>query len=954
MSAPFLKQIAEHIFSRYKDNIENICVVLPGRRGALFLKHHLAATFQKTTWLPAIISAEDLITELSGLRNADEVELLCHLYESYCFCYGEKAEPFDSFAKWGQLILQDFNEIDRYLADPKQLYSNLKDIKVIENWSLGEENLSESQENYIAFMSSLGDIYDHFTAFLLSKKIAYQGLAYRQAVANLENTDLADRYEKILFCGFNALNKSEIKILEWLQDKKKVEFFWDADNYYLENQKHEAGYFLRRNFKDFPQKEISFVGEHFKEEKNIEIVSVPGQMGQAMTVKNAIQTFLDKGIAVDKIAVVLANEKLLWPVLRQLPKAVEQVNITMEYPLRYTATFSFIDSIFQIQLAFAKQERKTKHVYFKDMIRLLKHPLFNNLLIANKSKLNSNKIVQTIIQRNISFVQFSNLNEFFGEELKEIKNLFLEAGSVNKLNELLILHLNSLAAYYEKEQSDLAKITERGYMEVMLRGLLQLTELLKKYPHFADVRSYRQLFMQTVGNSSAPFIGEPLMGLQVMGVLESRTLDFENLIIVNVNEGVLPSGKTINSFIPNDLKHAFGLPLYWEKDAIYSYHFYRLLQRAKNICITHDSETDTFGKGEKSRFLTQLQLQMPAYNSEMKLEEKVAGEAGIEPSPENKISLKKDKESLSRIIAKATSNDNFAGLSPSSLLSYKSCSLRFYFRYGAGLKETEAVEESAEAGTFGNILHLALQNAYTPFIGKKLSEDDLSNTLKNAESIVKNAFKEIFGTSDLSGKSLLQFEVVKTYVEKQLKNDREKVKLLSKHNSGMVIKELEKEIACELMIDLNGTTEKVYIKGKIDRIDQIGKTIRVIDYKNSVSDKDKFDFEGMDDLFSEEGKNKMFQLFMYVWMLHKNSFAPSNDMIPGIIPFKSYDKEPKEIRISSKEKLTFSNELLDSFEEKLKKFIGEMLKSGGSFSQTEDLKRCEYCAYNGICMTGGE
>ncbi|MEI8137354.1 MAG: hypothetical protein WCH21_08530, partial [Bacteroidota bacterium] len=433
MAKPFLKLIAEYVHENYKDNLEQLCIILPNKRGALFLKNYLAQTYGKTIWLPTIISAEELITELSELKTLEEIDLICHLYDSYKICYGANAENFDSFAKWGQLILQDFNEIDRYLADSEKLYENLKDIKVLENWSLGAETLTEYQTNYLKFMNSLGPIYKHFSNFLLSKKWGYQGLAYKHAVLNFENSQYPKQFHKLIFCGFNALNAAELKIFNKLYQQKKADLLWDADEYYLKNKNQEAGLFLRNNFELFQQREPSFIQNHFVEEKNIKIISVPKQIGQAQIVKQTIQKFIDDKIPLDTVAIVLANEKLLWPVLQQLPSGVEHVNITMEYPLKYTSTYSLIEQLLQLQLSFSKQNRQNKTIYHKDLIAILRQPIFASYLIHKNSNINISQIINQITERNISFVTSKNLIQLFNAENSETLNLLYPAKSVNEL-----------------------------------------------------------------------------------------------------------------------------------------------------------------------------------------------------------------------------------------------------------------------------------------------------------------------------------------------------------------------------------------------------------------------------------------------------------------------------------------------------------------------------------------
>ncbi|MGZ4098192.1 MAG: PD-(D/E)XK nuclease family protein [Bacteroidia bacterium] len=948
MAAPFLKLVAEYIYEHYKDNVENLCIVLPNKRGALFLKQHLAQTFAKTIWLPTIISAEEFISEISELKTIEEIDLMCHLYESYKACYGDNAEPFDSFSKWGQLILQDFNEIDRYLADSEQLYENLKDIKVIENWSLGEENLSEFQLNYLEFMNSLGSIYKHFTTFLLNNKFAYQGLAYKAAVNNISSTHFTDRFHKILFCGFNALNAAELKIFNHLFLQRKADILWDSDEYYLKDKLHEAGLFLRNNFELFKQKEIFFSGQHFKNDKNIEIISVPKQIGQSQVIKQCVQSYIDRGVPLDRVAIVLANEKLLWPVLQQLPNDVQHVNITMEYPLRYTSTYALIDVLLQIQLNFTKQNRKQKYVYYKDFITLVQQPLFNSFLEARNIEVDINRIINEIINRNISFITQKHLLQFFPNHHEIILPFLTEPKDILSLCKTLNDCLESLQEYFVKKKGSNKIFLELEYLAIIIKNLNRLNEVLLKHPHFNNLKAFKQLFSQVVGNSSASFIGEPLRGLQIMGVLETRTLDFDHLILVNVNEGVLPSGKSINSFIPNDLKRAFGLPLYLEKDAIYSYHFYRLLQRASEITITYDSETDTFGKGEKSRFITQLQLELKNYNPSITITEKVAGTVGVPPDLKNIIDIEKTSSSLERILKKATDKEMYGALSPSSLIIMKECGLKFYFRYGAGLKEIKKVEENAESNTFGSILHLSLETLYRDVIGKAVSVDYLKSQLKNIETTVRQSFREFFESDELVGKNILQEEVIKVYVEKLIRNDIKWVDELEKQNQYLTINSLEKEFTASLKVNIGGKEETVYIKGKMDRIDTLNNSVRIIDYKSSIKQTDKFTFAGFEDLFTNKNSNKQFQLIIYAWLLYKNDACMPEQMQPGIIPFREFLNEPRFLSYN-KQPLKFTKEFLDEFETYLVRFIEGIFNEETSFSQTPDADICEYCAYNIVC-----
>ena len=890
-----------------------------------------------------------MVTELSGLKTLEEIDLICHLYESYKVCYGSNAEPFDSFAKWGQLILQDFNEIDRYLADSEQLYENLKDIKEIENWSLGAEFLSEYQTNYLQFMKSLGAIYKHFNTFLRSNGWAYQGLAYKVAVDKFETSSYIQQFDKLICCGFNALNAAELKIFNGLYTSKKADLLWDADNYYLKDNNQEAGLFLRNNFNVFQQRKPSFIQDNFKEAKDIKIISVPKQIGQAQVVKQSIQKLIDAGIPLDKVAVVLANEKLLWPVLQQLPPGVAHVNITMEYPLKYTSTYGLLDLLLQLQLNFSKQNKTHKTIYHKDLIGLLRQPLFQSYVKGRALKIDISKIVNEIANRNLTFISINILKDLFAENYEALSPLLKPVDNVAQLCQMMLEVMQTTIACFKDQRGNNHVALELEYLQIIIKNFNRLTDLLSRYPYFSDLQAFKQLYTQVVGNATAPFIGEPLRGLQIMGVLETRTLDFDHLIMVNVNEGVLPSGKTINSFIPNDLKRAFGLPLYLEKDAIYAYHFYRLLQRASDVTITYDSETDTFGKGEKSRFLTQLQMEMKQFNPTTNIIEEVAAYPGFQETLNNVISIQKDEEVLASVFKKATSNDTFGALSPSGLLTYKECSLRFYFRYGARLKEIKEVEESAEANTFGSILHLSLESLYKQFVGKIISEEELNGQLKNVDAIVNNSFIFFFDSHAPTGKSLLQQEVIKVYVKKLVKNDIKFIKRLKEQNHFLTLNSLEQEFSAAIEITVNALPTNIFIKGKIDRIDGYEGLTRIIDYKSSVKDSDKFVFENFELLFHDKNYNKQLQLMIYAWLLYKNNFNSAENIRPCIFPFKMFTEEPKYILDDSKKPFHFNKEFLNDFENALRVFVENIFDRSLPFDQTEDKDLHQYCPYNSIC-----
>ncbi|MCD6017078.1 MAG: hypothetical protein K0S53_199 [Bacteroidetes bacterium] len=947
---PFLQYIAQYIFQHHEHDTEHLCIVLPNKRGALYLKQHLAKTFQKTIWLPTIISAEELVAELSGLQQADSIDLICDLYTVYTGVLKDKAEPFDAFAKWGTLMLQDFNEADRYLVDTNALYQNLKEIREIENWSLSAENLTPTQQDYVNFMHQMGTIYHEFTKVLLEKKQAYQGFMYRKAVERYQGSEYINRFSKLLICGFNALNKAETIIFSELVKEKKAAIIYDADTYYVKHESYEAGLFLRKNFKNTWLDTKDHIGDYFKEiPKHIDIVAVPKQMGQAQVVSHQLNEWIKQGRSLNKTAVVLADESLLFPILNHLPKEVQHVNITMEYPLRLSPIYDLMDNLISLHQSTQKAGGSSSF-YFADVFKILQNSLFKKYYRSFEPRVPLQSIIQRIIDKNYVWINTKVLSELFEDHYPYIEHLFSawtnSAQGIEAMSRIITVFNTS-----EKEELQLSS-TEKEYLHVFTKYFNRLQSLVTTHDYLNSLLTLKSLYKQIIGAASVPFIGEPLQGLQIMGVLETRTLDFENIILLGVNEGVLPSGKSANSFIPNDLKRYHDMPLYGDKDAIYAYHFYRLLQRASNVLITYNTEHSVLGSGEKSRFITQLQFELQRYNPAHTITEQMLSGDALPASSRNVIAISKTDLNLAPILYKLSTDSQYAGLSPSALITYKDCALRFFFRYGVGIKETEDVEESAEANTQGSILHESLEMLFQPFIGRVLTEEDLKGCLTKTEESVNLIFQNYFSQRESQfGKNFLQRKVLYEYVNKLLRNDLKLIQQSKRTNELLSLIDLERTLSATVTISIKGIETVIYLKGSADRIDKLGNKIRIIDYKSSVKTDDKFKFTNFEDLFTDTQYNKMLQLFMYAWLVVKNNLAKPEELQPCIIPFKKFEEHPKFIMEDKKGGaiLEFTNELLQEFEDHLKQKISEILSPSNSFIQTEDEDQCEYCAYAGIC-----
>lgn len=945
---PFLYNTANYIHQHFGDDTRKLLLVLPNKRGSLFLKRHLANIYNKTIWLPKIISAEELITELSGLQTADNITLVAVLYDCYRDVMKDKAESFDNFLKWSNMLLQDFNEIDRYLIDAQSIYKNLTEIKEIENWSLAAEEKTEMQSNYIKFMSSLGDIYALYTQKLIAQNIAYQGLAYKKAVEALKTKSAFAEYDSFIFAGFNALNRAEEIIFQHFIEEKKAAILWDADEYYLHNEKHEAGLFLRKHLQREHFKTDSFIENNYLEgTKNIEIIGAAQNMAQVSCAAQILQNWIHSGVDLNKTAIVLCDETLLFPLLSVLPEEIKEVNVSLEYPLSKSTLYDLASQLVNLHIN-KKQSRSGGAIYYKDLLKVIQNPYFSMLLGDSK---NLQIITRSIAENNITYFSVSTLEKIIGENYTKVNYLFAGWESISGVIKNLRLLANNLISLLNSENKQ-HKNLETEFIVEFSKLITNLETLVEKVNYITELKTLRKIIQQLLSGASVPFFGEPLKGLQIMGVLETRTLDFENVILISVNENILPSGKSSNTFIPYDLKKYFKLPVYQDKDAIYAYHFYRLLQKAKNIGLIYNTENDTFGKGEKSRFITQLVNELPAANKAVNIVERIAVSEDLLHKDEIAFTIEKTEEHIIKTKDKAFTHER-PGFSPSLLNNYRDCSLRFYFNYISKIREADEVEENVETNTMGTILHEVLEQIYTPFKDSFVKKDALLAQLTQLETLTETAFKNHFSESEFKfGKNFLAFQTVQLYATSLIKSEAEKVERLEKQNDSLKIIDLERKL--ESIIELKQGDEIIPIKviGISDRIDASAGQFRIVDYKSSVSQKDSFVFTNFEELFADKKYNKAFQLFIYAWLCWKNKLSVAEHIKPCIIPFRSNDKNEYYItqKIGKETcELQFTDSLLMEFEIHLTALLGKVFDKATPYTQTEDEDKCQFCAYAPLC-----
>jgi ATP-dependent helicase/nuclease subunit B len=949
----FLEKTVDYLYQKYGNDISELCIVLPNRRAGLFLKTHFSKRLNKVFWAPEIYATEDFIALLAELEITDSTTQLFELYETVKKVNPEQQENFNDFSKWGQILLSDLNEIDRYLVDASQLFGNLKDIKELESWSLNrEEELTDFQKQYLSFWKLIGNYYTDFTQRLLNKNQAYQGLAYRIVADETEQRVAKHNWKKIIFAGFNALNKAEERIIETLVNANKAEIIWDADTYYLNNTNQEAGRFIRRYndtglFKNIKENNILFTEELLSfQKKSITVIGAAKNVAQAKVAGNLISELREQHASLQTTALVLADENLLFPVLHSLPDDLTDINVTMGYPLKNTPVAGYFDLVFSMhENALKLSKGKIPYSYYhSDIVRILSHP-YTVIALSSGDKRSIKKVVHAIQERNIVFASPSLLSAVFAEfkfenEWQHLQPIFeywkAPTDALNCMHYLIDAMKQGIIENLDAEN----KVNlELEYLFAFTKIIKRVQTLMNRYQSIQDVITLRGILNQLVRGTTLPFYGEPLMGLQVMGMLETRTLDFENVILLSCNEDILPSAKAVNSFIPFELKRFFGLPTYMDKDAIFSYHFYRLIQRATTIYLVYNTESDALGSGEKSRFLTQLLYELPKVNPHITITENLVNIPIISARSDQHIRIKKTPAMLEALKEKAA-----YGFSPSVLNIYRNCSLEFYFHVIAGLRAAEEIEENIGADTLGNSIHEVLEVLYTPVIGKKLTIAHLDEMKKMAEQVTITAFEKKYSKSEISyGKNLLILKVALKFISNFLKLEATQTEEAEKQGRPVLIKALEKELETELLVE--GIAVK--IKGKADRIDSTGNITRIIDYKTGIAENRELKLEEWDDIRTDANLAKSFQLLMYALMYQKMNPVITDNIVSGIISFRELSEGLKTVKVHHKEILNES--ILHEFELQVIQIISDIFNPAIPFAQTEELDNCTYCLFKGIC-----
>ncbi|MFK7811460.1 MAG: PD-(D/E)XK nuclease family protein [Maribacter sp.] len=915
-----MQSFLEEVIAKLKEehhSLEDLIFVLPSKRAGTFLKNTIAKTAQRTAFAPEIYSIESFIEKISGLSYASNTQLLFELYSAYLNSAPKEEDNFFAFSKWGQTLLQDFNEIDRYLIDSEKLFSNLSAIQELNHWSLQGEK-TKMMQNYLDFWNNLNQLYSNFNVILSEKGLGHQGLVYRQACKQLE-TYLDIHKNKIhVFIGFNALNMAESQIIQTILENSKADIYWDVDSYFLEDQAHSAGYFIRNHQKTWPyfkENSLQGISNHYSSEKNVQITGVPKNVSQAKYVGGLLKKLKEKDPeSLVNTAVVLGDETLLNPILNAIPIEIDAVNITMGYPLNKTPPANLFNQFIDLYI-----NRDRQGWFYKNVLSFLAHPYINRLLDNKESK--EEVDLQAVIKhKNWTHITTSKL-EGFTKANPTLKLLFFD----DQLTpEKFIKRCLALILELKNKVQDGESTLALEYLYRFHTLFNQILELVQKHSFINDLKSLQSLYAELLSSETVDFQGDPLDGLQIMGMLESRNLDFETVIITSVNEGILPSGKSNNSFIPFDLKTSLGLPTFKEKDAVYTYHFYRLLQRAKNIHIIYNTEPDVLEGGEKSRLISQL-LTDP--NKENDIVAKVATPA-IEPIIQTLQSFKKDPGLMQLI-----QNHAEKGFSPTSFSNYIRNPIDFYKRNLLGIDDTLEVEETIAANTFGTIVHDTLEDLYTPFLGEYLSSESLTLAKKIIQKLVKKHFTKSYMDGDITrGRNLIAYNVILRYLENYIDSEITEAK-----NHQIKILGIEEKL--NIKLEIPEIDFPVVLKGKLDRIDQKDGMLRIIDYKTGKVESKNVEIVNWEEITTEYDYSKAFQLLCYALMY--NDKNPIENIESGIISFKNltsgllkFATKDKKGSWAKKDQI-ITQEIISNFQEQLKRLILEICNPEIPFLEKE-------------------
>ena len=954
----FLKLVAADLYKHTKGNLAHTAVVFPNKRAGLFFNEYLAQESDSPIWSPAYVSISELSRSLSPWEVGDPVKLVCELYKIFRR-ETQSTETLDDFYFWGEMLISDFDDADKNKVDTDKLFSNLQDLRnIMDDYTFIDDEQEEAirqffqnfsierrtalKERFISLWDVLGNIYKGFRESLASQNIAYEGMMYRHVIEHLDVDKLP--YEKYVFVGFNVLNKVEHTLFTQLKDVGKAVFYWDYDEFYMKENRqavtHEAGEFIRRNLRDFPSPLSGELFKNLSKPKEVHYIASSTENAQARYLPQWIRNNLTT--PEKETAVVLCNEALLQPVLHSLPAEVKHVNITMGFPLSQTPVYSFLIAL--LELHTHGFNFKSGRYTFQSVVTLLKHPYTRQLT-------GQAELLEKELTRNNRFYPLPG--ELGKDEF--LTRLFTPLSGNLNLCIRLSETLQQVAGIYQANTSGTEDTDafNQLYRESLFKAYTTINRfrtLIEEDELTVQSETFRRLLVKVLSATNIPFHGEPAIGMQVMGVLETRNLDFRHLVLLSVNEGQLPKSGGDSSFIPYNLRKAFGMTTIEHKIAVYAYYFYRLLQRAERITLMYNTSSDGLNRGEWSRFMLQFLIEWPHPITRQFLE------AGQSPQGTSPITVEKTPDVMRRMQSLFDVRANpKAKFSPSALNYYLDCPLKFYYRYVAGLSAPDEVSAEIDSATFGSIFHYAAEHIYKDLTthGKVINKEALETLLRNEvklQDYVDTAFKKLFFNvpqnekPEYNGVQLINSAVIARYLKQLLQNDLRYAPFTF--------------IASEMEVDepIDIQTPKGVIKsrigGIIDRMDSKDGTLRIVDYKTGG---DADTPPHVESLFIPDKKrsNYVFQTFLYAAIMCRKQ--PTMKIAPALLYIhraatETYSPviqmgEPRKPKEAVEDFSKYEKE----YRERLQGLLEEIFNPEKSFTQTEIIEKCTYCDFKALC-----
>lgn len=952
----FLKQVAHDLYNKTEGNFTKVAIVFPNKRASLFFNEYLAQESDRPIWSPTYVSISELFRQSSDLSIADPIKLVCDLYKVFQKATGSK-ETLDDFYFWGEMLIADFDDADKNMADTHALFSNLKDLnELMDNYDFLEEGqkealsqffhnfsinqVTELKQRFISMWNVLGDIYAKYKALLESQSIAYEGMLYRQVIEQLDVEALP--YNKYIFVGFNVLNKVEHTLFKKLNEAGKAMFYWDYDTFYLNKTPHEAGEFIRRNLRNFPSELPTSFFDNLNQPKEVTFIESPTENGQVRYLPQWIRENLTS--QEKETAVVLCNEALLQPVLHALPDNVKHINITMGFPLSQTPAYSFVNALMELHTS--GYNPNNGRYLFAEVISVLKHPYTRQLSPE------AEKLEQTLTRDNRFYPLPSELKQ---DNVLEL--LFTPCRNNLDLCSMLSEALKEVAVIYQQQAASHSDAFDQLYRESLFKTYTLVNRfhtLIESKELNVQAGTFQRLLTRVMSSSSIPFHGEPAIGMQVMGVLETRNLDFQHLIMLSVNEGQLPKAGGDSSFIPYNLRKAFGMTTIDHKIAVYAYYFYRLMQRAEKVTLVYNTATDGINRGELSRFMLQFLIEWgyPVLRKQL--------EAAQSPQDSTPIIIEKTPDVMERMKSVFDIRNNPKALiSPSALNCYLDCPLKFYYKYVALLSAPDEVTADIDSAKFGSIFHYAAEHIYKDLTahGKLISKENLETLLKDEvrlQTYVDNGFKELFFNlpqneqPEYNGIQLINSAVIVKYIQQLLRNDLRYAPFTFVGSEQRIFENIE-------IYTPTGDIQS-RIGGIIDRIDSKGESLRIVDYKTGG---DADTPANVQSLFIPDKKrsNYVFQTFLYASIVCKK-LREKNDsrlVAPALLYIHRAASENYSPVIQMgeprkpKEPVDNFAQYEGDFRENLKTLLEDIFNPDISFTQTEIEDKCAYCDFKALC-----